>query len=335
MKASQGNPVYTVYIVDGNTKYDITPAVTSLDFSEQKKQMAQSVNIGVANVQFKGKWLTSILKVRQRVFIHANDGTKSGEVFRGYVWTRSYKANVSDRDITLKCYDNLIYFQESQEAEFFPDGKNTKDVVAALCEKWGVKLEYSYESITHSKLALRGTLSDLFTADILDLVVDRTSKKYVIRSEQDTMKVLTVGQNSTVYKIVAAQNAATTRSECTMDGMKTKVVILGKAADDGREPVEATVAGKTDQYGTLQEIISRDENTSLADAKKEAQGVLKNKGEPFWEYEILTPDIPWIRKGDRVYVNAGDIANKELIVWSVSRSIDAKKKTMTLTLEKP
>lgn len=335
MKASVENPIYSVYVVDGSTKYNLTPVLTGVNLSEQKKQMAQSAEIGVFNILHNGKWLSSILKVRQRVFVYADDGTKNDEVFRGYVWTRSYRSALTEREIILKCYDNLIYFQESEEAEFFPDGKTTKDVCSTLCEKWGVKLDYSYESITHSKLALRGTLADLFTADVLDLVVDRTSKKYVIRSEKDTMKILTVGQNSTVYKIMAEQNAVNTRSGCTMDGMTTKVVILGKAEDSGREPVEATVSEKTDEYGTLQKILNRDENTSLDDAKKEAQGILKNDGNPKWEYEVTAPDIPWIRKGDKVYVNAGDIYQQNLIVWGVNRSISAKKKTMTLTLEKP
>lgn len=333
MTASRENPVYTTYVVDGNTKYNLTPAVIELDFSDQDKQMAQSVTIGVVNILVNGKWLSSILNVRQRVFIYANDGTKNEEVFRGYIWTRSYKSSLEDREIALKCYDQLIYFQESEESEYFSDGKTTKDVCGALCEKWGVNLEYSYESITHSKLALRGTLSDLFRAEILDLVKERTGEKYVIRSEKDTMKILTVGQNTTIYHFKAGQNAIQTRSECTMDGMVTKVVILGKADDNDREPVEATVDAKTDKYGTLQKIINRDENTSLADAKKEAEGVLKLDGAPKWLYEIQAPDIPWIRKGDKVIVNAGDIANRTLIVLDIDRSISQKGANMTLTME--
>ena len=42
-----------------------------------------------------------------------------------------------------------------------------------------------------------------------------------------------------------------------------------------------------------------------------------------------------IRKGDKVHINAGDIANSTLIVVSVDRTISATKKEMTLTLEKP
>ena len=335
MKASVENPIYTVYVIAGNTKYNLTPAVATLDFSDQKKQIAQCVTIGLMNVQTGGQWLTSILNVRQRVFIYANDGTRNEEVFRGYIWTRAYKSGITDRTISLKCYDNLIYLQESEDSAYFSAGKSTKDVLSTFCSNWGVKLDYRYESITHSKMALRGNLADIFTADVLDLAKERTGKKYVIRSNKDTMQVLPEGSNTTVYSFKAGQNAISTGSECTMAGMVTKVKILGKADDNDRQPVEATVTGKTDEYGTLQKLINRSENTALADAKKEAQSIIKEDGTPKWEYELKAPDIPWIRKGDKVHVNAGDIVNSYMIATSVDRTIDNKGKFMTLTLEKP
>lgn len=333
MKASLDNPIYTVYVVDGNTKYDLTPAVIDLDFSDQKKQLAQCVNINIMNTRAGGKWLSGALKVRQRVYIYADDGSKNDEVFRGFIWTRSYRSGLNDRELTLRCYDHLIYLQESEDAEFFADGKSSKDVMSTFCNKWGISLDYRYQSITHSKLALRGNLADIFMSDVLDLVKDRTGKRYVIRSEKDVMKVLTVGSNSTVYKFTAGQNAIHTKSECTMDGMITKVVILGKADKDDRQPVEATISGKTGEYGTLQKIINRSENTTLEDSKKEAQETINESGEPFWEFELKATDIPWIRKGDKVYVAAGDISNSYLIVASVDRAISNNEKTMTLTLE--
>lgn len=336
MKASKDNPIYSVYIVSGGSKYNVTPTLISLGFSDQKNQIAQLVTISMMNIKVGKSWLSSLVKVRDRVYVYADDGSRNEEVFRGFVWTRSYNSSLGDREIVLKCYDNLIYFQESEEAEYFSSGKSTKDVMSSLCSKWGVKLEYTYSSITHAKLALRGNLADIFTSDILDLVKDRTGKKYVILSSKDTMQVKPVGSNTTVYQFKAGQNAVKTNSSCTMDGMVTKVVILGKADDkDERQPVEATVNGKTAEYGTLQKVINRDENTTLADAKKEAEGILKNDGSPKWEYELTAPDIPWIRKGDKVYVNAGDIYNSYLIVTCVNRSIDNKSKIMTLTMEKP
>lgn len=335
MKASLENPVYTTYVVAGGTKYDLTPVTVSLVFADQKKQLAQSLTATIMNVQVNGVWLSSLIKVRQRIFVYANDGEKDDEVYRGYIWTRGYKSSISDRELVLKCYDNLIYLQESDDAEYFSAGKSSRDVVNTLCSKWGIPVEYNYESITHEKLALRGNLSDIIITDILNLVVDKTAKKYVILSEKDVMKIKGLGTNAKVYNVMAKQNAIMTKSECTMDGMITKVSILSRKGDEEREFVEATLTKNTGQYGTMQTIITREEDRTIAEAKAEAQGILDEKSNPTWEYEVEAEDIPWIRKGDKVYVNAGDIKDRDLIVTNLSRNITAKAAKMTLTLERP
>lgn len=332
MKASKDNPIYSVYAVSGSTKYDLTPCFESLSFSDQKKQFSKSVTINLANVQSNGKWLNTLLKARDRIYIYADDGETSGEVWRGFLWNLGYKSGLTSRLIVLRCYDNLIYCQESEESLFFPSGKSTDNVMSSICEKWGIKLEYSYSSITHSKLALRGSLSEIITADILDSVKDRTGEKYVVLSEKDTMKVKKIGQNAKVYQIIAGKNSILTESACTMDGMITKVVILGKEDKSDRRPVEATVSGDTDKYGTLQKLINRDENTSLADAKKEGESILKENGNPKWEYRVEAPDIPWIRKGDKVYLNAGSLVG-HYIVTGIDRDISNRGKKMSLNLE--
>lgn len=332
MSASRENPIYTTYIISGTTKYNITSAVENLGFSDPEKQMAQILTIEMANPKVGGTRLSKLLQVRDRVYVYANDGEKQDEVFRGYIWTRPAKDQLSGSQLTLKCYDNLIYFQESDDAEFFSSGKTTKAICSALCEKWGVQLDYTYTSITHAKMALRGTLSDIFQSDILDLVKNQTGKKYVMRSEKDVVKVKPVGSNSTVYTIKVKGNAEGISDECTMDGVVTKVVILGKADDDDRQPVEATVSGNTAQYGTLQKIVNLDSNTSLADAKKEAQSRIDAEGKPKWTYATKSPDIPWIRKGDKVKVE-GEDWNKYFIVLDIDRDISNKAKTMTLTME--
>jgi len=330
--ASTAKPEYTAYVISGGTKYEITPAIESIDISDQKKQIAKCVTIQLLNTKVGDKWLTDILDVCDRVFLHANDGSKEGETFRGFIWDRGYKSSLTDRTFQLKCYDNLIYFQKSDHFAFFSSGKSTKDVAASLCKEWGVNLDYTYESVTHAKLVLRGKLADIFTEDLLDLVKDRTGKKYVILSEQDVMQIKAVGSNSTIYNFVAAQNAIQTSAVRTMDGVKTKVNILGKADKEDRQPVEATVSGDTAKYGTIQTTISRSENTSLEDAKKEANSIIAADGKPKDEFELTAPDVPWIRKGDKVYVNAGNM-NGYYIVNGIERTIGGKKREMVLDLE--
>lgn len=329
---SQQNPAYSVYIVSGSTKYNVTKALLSLDRSEPDGQIAQRVVMSLANVKVGDTLLSGLLKARDRVFIYANDSGKETEVFRGFLWTRARIDSLSEKEVRYTCYDNLIYFQESEDSLYFSSGKSTKDVVASICEKWGIKLQYSYDSITHTKMPLRGFLADIFTEDILDLVKKRTKKKYVILSEQDTMVVKPVGSNTTIYHFEAGKNTTRTASGWTMDGIITKVVIVGKADDDDREPVEATVSGKTSEYGTVQRIQNRSENTTVEDAKIEAQYTIDENGEPKWTYEITGADIPWIRKGDKVHIKAGEIDGDRITV-DIDRTSDLKRREMTLTLE--
>lgn len=329
---SQENPVYTVQVLGESTQYDLTPAVTHIQMTDQENQLAQVATITVSNVTVGGTTLAKMLKPRQRIFIYANDGSTKDEVFRGVIWNPYYRGSLDSEEITLKCYDNLIYFQESEDSLYFSAGKSTKDLLTTICGNWGVQLDYSYQTITHSKLVLRGKLSDIFISDILDKVKDQTGKRYVLLSIKDTLTVRQIGQNATVYKIGAGNNAMLTRVDQTMDGMVTKVVILGKADKDERLPVQATVTGDTAQYGTLQKLYDRDENTSLADAKTEANNILKEKGAPSWSYEVQAHDIPWIRKGDTVSIETAELT-ENLIVASIDRSISNRAKTMTLTLK--
>ena len=333
MTASKENPAYTAYVVVGNTKYDISSATASIDISDGEKQVAKQVTIDLMNVKSGDQWLSTLIKPRSRLFLYANDGEKNEEVFRGFVWSIGSRWGTEDRDLRMRCYDNLIYFQESEESAYFSAGKSTKDVLESICSKWGVTLEYSYESITHSKLALRGTLTDIIMEDLLEPVRERTGTKYVLVSEKDVIKVRSYGQNTTVYKIEGSQNAISGSVTQDMDGMVTQVVILGKADDDDRVPVEATVSGDTGTYGTLQKLMSRDENTTLAAAKEEAQTIINEKGKPGEVYEIEAPDIPWIRKGDKVSLNVGTISGK-FIAIAIDRTIENQQKKMTMTLEK-
>ena len=334
--ASLENPRYTVYMVssDGKTKYHLTPAVLDIDMSNQEKQVAQCVTIKLANVKTGSTTINSLIDVRNRIFIYCNDGSKNDEVFRGFVWTKYNDADVDARTSTIKCYDNLIYLQESEDSLFFAKGKNTKSVMSEICKRWGITLNYTYSTITHGKLVLKGNLTNIFRSDILDLVKERTGKKYVITSQKDVMYVKPVGKNTTIYTIRHVNNAIVTREATSMDDMVTKVQILGKSGKSGKVPVVATIKGDTAKYGTLQKIQTKNSDQSLSDAKKEANATIKEYGKPQKEYQVTATDIPWIQKGDLVRVEAGSI-NRNLIAVGIERTINNQQKKMTLDLVDP
>ena len=326
------NPKYKVTIIAGSTKYDVTDAVMKITLTESDGEIAQRVNITLANVKVNGSYLSGIFDVRNRVFVHASDGSKTEEVFRGYIWNRSYTSKKT-KELQLVCYDNLIYFQESEEYQFFPAGHSTQSICGSLCGNWGVPLSYNYASITHPKLPLRGNLADIFISDLLDEVKKKTGSKYVMRMIQDTVHINHVGSNSTIYELRSGTGGDTisTKSEKSMQGMVTKVVILGKEDKDERSSVADTVAGNTGTYGTLQKILSLSEGTTLAEVQSEANELLNEKGTPKETFSVTAINIPWIRKGDKIKASAGDMVG-HFIVTSITHY--GSDKTMDLEVER-
>lgn len=333
MNPSVENPIYSVVVTTKNKIYTVTDALVSLETSEQEKQIAVGASIGLYDVSVDEKKLSDLISLRDLVVISANDGKINDEVFRGYVWDISPKETLTDSDFTIKCYDQLIYWQESEDSEFYAAGKDTFSIISSIFKKWGISGIYEYSNIGHEKLVLRGTIADYVASDILDPVQKKTGKKYVIRCEKQNVAIRTVGTNKTVYTISKGANAIEVRRYISMNGLTTQVLILGKSSDNGKTPVEATIKGDTGKYGTLQKVINKSEDTTLADAKKEANNIIEESGTPKWEYDITAPDIPWIRKGDKVNVSTNSVSGS-FIVKSISRDISNRGKTMALTVTK-
>ena len=89
--------------------------------------------------------------------------------------------------------------------------------------------------------------------------------------------------------------------------------------------------GDTKQYGTLQDIIEKGSDEKLSDAKKEANKIIKKDGHPKRDISVTAVDIPWVKKGHKVYINTGNLKNY-YIVKGIEH--DATNHTMTLEVKK-
>lgn len=326
------NPLYTcVAVTREGVKYNLSRVLLRVEIENRKNQLAGRAEVKCVNVKCGSRYLNSLIRVNDRLFLYARDGERIDEVFRGVVWTVSYRST-RKKELTFLCYDNLIYLQESEDNRYFPSGRSSKDICETICKDWGIPLDYSYASITHGKLPLNGRLSDILLSQVLDEVKRQVGKRYVVRSVQDTVQIAEAGQNTTLYELSSQGAVLQTSSRVTMDDVTTKVILLGKADDDGQSKVEATVTGDTDQYGTLQKVQTKAEDTSLADARKEAEQLIQEKGKPVKSYEVETVDIPWVRLGDRIKIAAGNLLGVYLIV-GLTHDISDTEKTMQLTLE--
>ncbi len=332
VKPTKQNPQYSCIIVtQKNGKYDLSNILIKLELTARKKQLSQSAKIKCINVKRGAKYLNGLITVRDRLYIYANDGETKEEVFRGFIWTVNY-SSAKEKELTFTCYDNLIYLQESEDNRYFHGGYPSKSICQIICGSWGIPLDYRYSSIVHGKMRLNGSLTDIILTQILEKVRQQTGERYVVRSEKDIVKIMPAGQNSTVYEMKSINNVINTSSEITMDGMVTKVIIIGEEDKDGKSKVEAVVDGETDLYGTLQKIQNKTKTTALADAKKEAEQTIKDKGKPTRTFEVEAMDIPWLKLGDKVKVSAGNLLG-DFIAVGVSHSVTDTDKTMRLTLE--
>lgn len=323
---------YKVVIINKNvTKYDVSGIILSLNRHENDGEIAQRVELSLANQTINGQYVSGIFAVRDRVFIYASDGGDYEEVFRGFIWERSYVSSKQNK-LTLTCYDNLIYFQESEDYKYFSEGYETKSICGNICGNWGVRLHFDYESIVHPKLVLRGTLSNIILSDILDEVKKKTGTKYVVRSTKDEVEILSVGKNKTIYKMMRGEggNAIQTSSNITMNDMVTRVVVLGKDNKEGMATSRMTICGNSHTFGNLQKVLSVSEEKDMADMSKEAEQLLKDNGEPKKTYTVNAVDVPWIRKGDLVYVHAGDMVGNFIVTGITHYCTD---NTMTVEVE--
>ena len=61
------------------------------------------------------------------------------------------------------------------------------------------------------------------------------------------------------------------------------------------------------RYGVLQEIIRRDTDKTLDAAMSEANALIKARGKPEEVIQLNAPDLPFLRKGDKIEVEAGNL----------------------------
>lgn len=312
------------FLADGS-QLDLTPAVISMEWSESEGELAARARLTLANIKTSaGDLVGQKLPLCTRLKILAD-----GQVcFSGLVWDWTQSAS-SSKTFSITAYDNFIYAQKSKDNNYFRKGKSTAEIVRAICKKWNIPLRYSWVNHTHKKTAYRGnTIADQIVST-LEEARKKTGVKYVAQMWEDTLCVKARGQNEAVCLFEPASTMELSH-RMTLDNFVTRVIIGGKEKN-GKIPVKATLNGQT-QYGILQEIVSSS-GSNVKEARKQAEELLKERGErPESTIQLSTPDVPSLRKGDRVRLRGlGAVGDGDYFVLSVSHS--AAGRTMSLTLD--
>lgn len=325
---------YLVAIMTADKKaYDITQFVEDVSWEEGEDQLAARISFSAKNDKTSKGRISSLAKPGcYAALLYSYNGGKNAEATRGKIVEWNPSARTSGEKFKVKAYDVLYDLQESQDHVYFSAGVKTKSAIVQVLKRWGIKVaSYSGPNVKHGKLAYKSEKLGTVVVKILKEAKKKGGIEACLRAVKMNVTVVGFGTNKTVYHFEETQHLTEVNHKISTTGMVTRVKIIGKANDDGCSPVEATVDGKT-SYGIRQKIVSRGTNDTLDEAKKEAREILADDGKPKEEITIKLPDIPIIRKGDKIHLKTASISAGYYIVISATHDVD--KMLMTLGLKK-
>ena len=318
-------------LTEDGERYLLGGALLSLQWEEQKNELAQRATLTVANATIGDTdvRIMSVAKINCVILIYGRWGDTRELVFEGSIWEWQYTSSTR-KQLSITAYDKLIRLQQSKDFKYYSAGMSTQAIIGDICGDWGIPLAYKWgRSMTHeNKVFSAERISDMIIG-LLEEVRLNTGEKFIAYFRGGELQIVGYGMNKPIYRF-DGENVTMTTDKLSINNLVTRVKIIGKQDDAGRVSVDAIVDGNTD-YGVMQEIVRRDSNKTIEAAKAEADTILKERGKPEETTRITVPDLPFLRKGDKIEAAAGNLIGF-FHVMGVAHIAAARQ--MTLTLER-
>ena len=319
---------YRLYAIlaDGR-QLNITGATTAFGWNQGESEISTRTTATVANIKFEGKPLSSTIVPNTIIVVTADDGSGEKEVSRGFVTDWAPTRSSGGKSFSVTCYDELFNLQQSQDDRYITAGTGTKSAISAVFDDWGIPIgEYKGPDVPHAKTLYKAQyLSDIVLA-LLDDAEKHGADRYVVSASGGAVSVLPIGSNKDVYHFAEDTNATMTADKLSTSGLVTRVKVMGLADDDGKQSPEAIVDGLT-EYGIRQRLYNRSADDTLETAKAAAQAIIDENGQPERRSTLEAPDVPFIRKGDKVSLDT-EALNGMFIVKSINHDATNRKMTM-------
>ncbi|WP_199615552.1 XkdQ/YqbQ family protein [Paenibacillus alkalitolerans] len=308
-------------------RLSLNDALKSLEWEEQPEELAVRLTAELHNAPYGSGHLHQLLPLGGKVFLFSDWGEGWQEIFRGTIFRPE---NLEDplRNVTITAYDSLIYLAKSQDDRLYASGTKGKTIIEDIAKAWKIPIgTIEGPNVGLSKQVYRSQrLSQMY-----DTVIKESKKrgdgKYIVRSKQDKIDVIRPGKNTPVYSFV--EGVSNPREIQSIENLITRVKVVGAASDGERRPIIATMDGRT-EFGILQELVYEDQYDTPAAAKTGAKELLDERGKPEKQQAFEHPDLPFLRRGDKIYVRRGTL-NGYYIVSGISHN--ATKRTMRVEVE--
>jgi hypothetical protein len=327
---------YDVELIDETGRlFDLNTAILGLQWCEYAGELAQRATVTVANMAMLGTWFMGIAKINCIVRIYGkwNGQKEKSLLFEGTVWDWHY-TSATEKVLEITAYDMAIRLLRSKEHCFYPEGMTTQAIIGDICKRWGIPFSYQWgQSLVHGKKLFCGkkTLADMIYS-LLNEVQRQTGERYVLYYRDNELQIRAFGTNNEVY-LLDRDVTASTSHIMTMNNILTRVKVIGRQDKEGRSPIEAIVDGDT-RFGVMQEIIRRDSSKTIDEAINEANETLRQRGKPQRDINWQGGDLPFLRKGDRVQLEAGDLIGS-FFVEGVGHCGRTRSMSLTLSYDLP
>ncbi len=299
------NVSYRVVVVtEGGTQLDITETVTNLGWEEGGRELSARISLKLHNAIYQRKYLSDIVQPMTPIFVYATIDKTTEEVIRGTVSMWSPTEDNGNQFVDITAYDEMIALRRNQDDRYYSDGTGTKAIITSLLDDWGVPYEYQGPDLSHGKLVFRKRYLSDIVLSVLDDVKKHGGGSYFARAKEGIVQIIARGSNETIYHFDIEDNVTDIRDSFQADSIVTRVKIVGKTIDDGHPSVEAVKDGRT-EFGIRQVILERQNDKNLADAEKTAEEILKECGRIKRRTSIIAPDLPTLRKGDKIRLRSG------------------------------
>jgi len=291
---------YRLIAIDSaGTQYDITSICAGLGWSENDKELAVKISFRVG-IQLDNQNITDIINVNTPIFVYAklSDDGEFEEIVRGTVQKFGTAESNKEFQLEVECFDEAFALRHTQDDYFFSPDSSSSSILQKILGDTGVEYSMNIEDVKHEKKVYRARyLSDMIT-DVLKDLKEKNHKTYFLRAREGKLEIIERGTNEEIYDFDIENILVKVSDSFDAENLVTKVKVVGKSQEEGKQHVDSIVEGRTD-LGTRQVIYARDDKTSLEEAEKAAQKILDENGIKRTT-QLEAPDLPTLRKGDRI-----------------------------------
>ena len=235
--------------------------------------------------------------------------------------------------IDLEAYDLLNATRHNQDNKYFSEGTGTKAMFENILGDWGIPYDYKGPDVAHGKTAFKHKyLSDMFKT-LLDEARKRGAGVFYIRANKGIVEIIPRGSNEDIYHFDQDINSLNLTDSFDASGTVTCAIVVGKSDKEGHEAVLSILYGEKEKFGHRQVIYPMPKDSDLEKATATAREMLKEKGTIARKTSLRVPDLPFLRKGDRIRVRAGTAAGY-FFVKSVRHNADDGKMTLAIDEDK-